>query len=172
MSTPEKSPPLLLAFDDVAQLARQGVLEAEDPGMEYEAARQAKAVDMFDDFVANLGEDMDGILEARGGVDGLRRADGSFPDLDLDEVRGIAADPEFDAFSVTLELAAQQIREGEVDEAEEIESDGETMAAGEALDLVGAFWERCGAEISEKVTTITLPDDFFDAPDDATEPEM
>lgn len=166
MSTPEKSPPLLLALDIVAQLARQGVLEAEDPGMEYEAARQAKAVDMFDDFVSNLGEDMDGILEARGGVDGLRTETGGFPELDLDEVRGIAANPEFDVMAIALELAAQQIREGEVTEDELIESDGETMAAGEALDLVGAFWERCGAEIAEKVTTITLPEDFFDAPQD------
>lgn len=172
MSTPEKSPPLLLAFDIVSQLARQGVLEAEDPGMEYEAARQAKAVDMFDDFVSNLGEDMDGILEARGGVDGLRTETGGFPELDLDEVRGIAANPEFDAFSITLELAAQQVREGEVAEDELIESDGETMAAGEALDLVGAFWERCGAEITEKVTTITLPEDFFDAPEDTDAPDL
>lgn len=135
---------LIAAFDRVHEAAMEGRLIAESDDMVDQEAAQLEAVNQVHDFLTNHHE---GIEDRFGGDPELTGA-APVGELDLAALRETPVDhPLNDAMLVTFELAAQQCTEEEVS--------GELSAA---LDLVGAFWARRGAEICSETLSVTIPD--------------
>jgi hypothetical protein len=135
---------LIGAFDLVHEAAMEGRLIAESDDMLDQEAAQLEAVNQVYDFLTNHHEQ----IEDRFGADVEMTGAEAPAELDLGALREAPLDhPLNDAMLTTIELAAQQCTE-----------EGLTDALSDALDLVGAFWGRRGAEICEGTLSLTIPD--------------
>lgn len=136
---------LIGAFELVHDAALLGRLIAETEDMRDQEAAQLEAVSLVGDFLTNHHE----ALEARYGADPGLDPSHQPAELDLSALREAPVDhPLNDAMLVTIELAAQQC----------VEEEGLTGPLSDALDLVGAFWGRRGAEICTETRSLTIPD--------------
>jgi len=137
---------LIGAFELVHDAAGLGRLIAESDDMRDQEAAQLEAINLIGDFLTNHHE----ALEDRFGADPELDPAHRLEELDLSALREVPIDhPLNDAMLVTIELAAQQCVE---------EEEGLTAPLSDALDLVGAFWARRGAEICSRTLTLTPPD--------------
>jgi len=135
---------LIGAFDLVYEAAMDGRLIAESDDMLDQEAAQLEAVNQVHDFLTNHHEE----IEDRFCGDPELTGQAAPGELDLPALREIPIDhPLNDAILTTIELAAQQCTE-------------EDLSAGlsDALDLVGAFWGRRGAEICAETLSLKIPD--------------
>jgi hypothetical protein len=137
---------LIGAFERVHDAALLGRLIAETEDMRDQEAAQLEAVSLVGDFLTNHHEE----LEDRYRADPVLDPSSPPPELDLSALREAPVDhPLNEAMLVTIELAAQQCVE---------EEEGLTGPLSDALDLVGAFWGRRGAEICSETRSFTIPD--------------
>lgn len=135
---------LIAAFDLVHEAAMDGRLIAESDDMLDQEAAQLEAVNQVHDFLTNYHEE----IEDRFGADVEMTGAEAPAELDLGALREAPLDhPLNDAMLTTIELAAQQCTE-----------EGLTDALSDALDLVGAFWARRGAEICSETLSVSVPD--------------
>lgn len=135
---------LIGAFELVHEAAMEGRLIAESDDMLDQEAAQLEAVNQVHDFLANHHEQ----IEERFGADAELTGEEAPAGLDLSALREAPIDhPLNDDMLTTIELAAQQCTE-----------EGLTSKLSDALDLVGAFWARRGAEICSETLSLTIPD--------------
>ena len=135
---------LIAAFDLVHEAAMDGRLIAESDDMLDQEAAQLEAVNQVYDFLTNHHEE----VEDRFGQDPEFVGAEAPDELDLAALRESDVDhPLNEAMLVTIELAAQQCTEDDL-----------TGHLSDALDLVGAFWARRGAEICSATLSVSVPD--------------
>jgi hypothetical protein len=135
---------LIGAFDLIHEAAMEGRLIAESDDMLDQEAAQLEAINQVYDFLTNYHEE----IEDRFGADAEMTGDEAPAELDLTGLREAPIDhPMNDAMLTTIELAAQQCTE-----------EGLTSKLSDALDLVGAFWARRGADICADTLSLTIPD--------------
>lgn len=135
---------LIAAFDLVHEAAMDGRLIAESDDMLDQEAAQLEAVNQVHDFLTNHHEE----IEDRFGTDDEMTGAQAPAELDLCALREAPLDhPLNDAMLTTIELAAQQCTEDDL-----------TGRLSDALDLVGAFWARRGAEICSETLSVSVPD--------------
>lgn len=142
--THTKKRDLIAAFDLVHEAAMEGRLIAESDDMLDQEAAQLEAVNQVQDFLINHHEE----LENRFGRDPELVGTEVPGELDLAALREAAVDhPLNEAMLTTIELAAQQCADDDL-----------TGRLSDALDLVGAFWARRGAEVCSETLSVSVPD--------------
>ncbi|MEP3667627.1 MAG: hypothetical protein ABJN42_12960 [Roseibium sp.] len=150
--TPFQAPPgatITTCFRVVQDLASQGILDDSDPGMSHEVQRQTEAVDRLAALLDGNGEDLDFMTEDYDGLAyPLCDEDGFVREIDLDDIRAIADDPEMDVMTICFELACQQFRQEDL-EGMVSDVDGIRISASDAVDLAAAFWELRHEEVKE-----------------------
>lgn len=135
---------LITAFELVHEAAMEGRLIAESDEMLDQEAAQLEAVSQAHDFLTNHHEE----IEDRFGRDPELVGAEAPGELDLTALREAAVDhPLNEAMLTTIELAAQQCTDDDL-----------TGRLSDALDLVGAFWARRGAEICSETRSVSIPD--------------
>ena len=135
---------LIGAFELVHEAAMEGRLIAESDDMLDQEDAQLEAINQVYDFLTNHHE----ALEDRFPDDPELTGKAPLAELDLSALREAPVDhPLNAAMLTTIELAAQQCMEDDL-----------TRGLSDALDLVGAFWGRRGAEICSETLSLTIPD--------------
>jgi hypothetical protein len=135
---------LIAAFELVHEAAMEGRLIAESDDMLDQEAAQLEALNQVYDFLTNHYEG----VEDRFGQDPELTGAEAPGELDLIALREAAVDhPLNEAMLTTIELAAQQCTDDDL-----------TGRLSAALDLVGAFWARRGAEICSETRSVSVPD--------------
>lgn len=149
---PTEARDLIAAFDLVQEAARDlmyavviegRIITEGDDGLRQETIR-LEAINRVQDFLTNHHEE----IEDRFGGDPYLTGRSSLAELDLGALRAAPVDhPLNAAMLITIELAARQCVEEDL-----------TKGLRDALDLVGAFWSRRGAEICSETLSVSIPD--------------
>lgn len=140
----------------VADLARQGVLEDDDPDMAGEVERQVAAVGRIDALIASHADDLLSLEKGRGGIGAapILDAKGFTRDIDLGHLRATSAAPHRDSMLVVLELACQQVTE----EGNLALVDGIRIRVGDAIDIAGSFYEMEHERIRSLGIDLSIPE--------------